>query len=245
MIAHEIVEAVLPLCEGKTIRRVVCGSGFTGVQLNDGNVGVSYRYPGLELVRYVGTMAGRPAADLVHLIVEGNLQEASIGYAAINALTAAGREGLAGGNIYDYLDLKETDVVGVIGDFGRFLNPIRQKCRKLMIFELAEGPDYYPVWSEPLHLPECDIVIITGATLINRTIDAVLANSTKARQIVLMGPTAVQLPEVFAKHGVTLLAGAETLEGERALEMIQEGANGGDLLPYRRSYCVVLEPPEK
>lgn len=238
MIVHELTQALSPLCADITIRSAVCGSGFTAVQLSDGQVGISFRYPTLEPVRYAGSLAGRPARDILQLLVEGNLQETSLGCAVANALTAEGRGQLPGGSLYEHIALRPTDTVGVIGNFRRFLDPIRQQCKALYVFELAEGDGLCPAWMEPRLLPECDTVIITGAALLNHTLDGILSCCTAAREIVLMGPSVVQLPQVFAAHGITLLAGAEVLDGARTLRCIQEGCNGQMIRQLTRDTCV-------
>ena len=230
MIAHDIERKAKELCEGKTIARAVCGSGFTAVELSDGAVGLSFRYPGIEGAKYAGTMAGRPASDLVELVSSLSLQDSSLGIATVNALTAGGRENIPSGSMYDFIDIKPSDTVGIIGNFGKMIDDIKQHSQRVLVFELYPEADMYPIWAEPLLLPECDVVIITGATLINKTTDHIIASSAKAREIVLIGPSVVHMPEVFRPHGVTVLAGAEVTEPEKALHMVSEGAQGNFLI---------------
>lgn len=232
MIVHEMKEYALTLCGDKTVTDVYCG--------------ISFDYPSVAGIRencnrYAGDTIGRPASDLVELADSLSLLEASLGHSTINALTAAGRDQFPEGAVEDFVQPKPTDIVGVIGNFGPMFHRFNEICKEVRVFDFNPQRGQFPAWAEPMLLPDCDIVMITGATLVNKSLDQVLACCTKVRQIVLMGPTAVQVPGVFAKHGVTLLAGAETLEGDKALLAIQEGANGGDLFRYRRSYCVPLQ----
>ena len=57
-------------------------------------------------------------------------------------------------------------------------------------------------------LPACDIVILSGTTLINQSLEQLLEWCAKAREIVLVGSSTPMYPEAFKGTGVTRLAGS-------------------------------------
>lgn len=244
MIVHEMKEYALSLCGDKTVTDVYCGNYFTFVQLSDGSCGISFDYPSVAGIRencnhYAGNTIGRPASDLVELADSLSLLEASLGHSTINALTAAGRDQFPEGAVEDYVEPKSTDIVGVIGNFGPMFHRFNEICKEVRVFDFNPQRGQFPAWAEPMLLPECDIVMITGATLVNKSLDQVLACCTKAREIVLIGPSAVHTPEILKKHGITLLASSEITDPEACIRLIKEGAYGADVLreATRSYYC--------
>ncbi|RLG59076.1 hypothetical protein DRN86_04820 [Candidatus Geothermarchaeota archaeon] len=72
-------------------------------------------------------------------------------------------------------------------------------------------------------LPKADVVIISGTTVVNKTVDHLLELSKGARDIALVGPTTPLAPDVFSKHGVTILSGIIVTNPVRALDVISRG----------------------
>ena len=71
-------------------------------------------------------------------------------------------------------------------------------------------------------LPECSVALITATTIINGTIDELLAVSQGCREVVLLGPSTPLVPEIFdASSGrVTLLAGVVVTNAEELLRTV-------------------------
>lgn len=232
MIYQEMKTYARSLCGDKTVTKVTCGIFFTAVSLSDGSTGISFAFPYGDTCQvkspcYCGSMTGRPASDFVELLGSRNLTEASIAVAVMNALTAKEREGLPNGaGAPELAVIRPTDTVGMVGNFGPLCAEIRSRCKELRIFELKPFGDMYPAWSEPVYLPDCDVVYITASSLVNNTLDGILSCCPNAREIILMGPTVVEMPEVFRAHGITILAGAEVVDGEKVHHMILEGISG-------------------
>ena len=231
MICHEIKEEAFKLAQDKTVTRLTCGPYFAAVSLSDGSCGLSFQFPynshfGEEMMGISGSASGRPASEFCDYICSVGLQSSAIGIALANALTANTREGLPGGDFYDYINITKNDAVGIIGNFGKMNSKIEEMCGELRVFELNPTGKQYPAHSEPLLLPGCDIVVITASTLVNKTVDHIIDSCKNAREIVLLGPTAVDMPEVFKKHGFTYICGAVVEKPQLAHSIISEGANG-------------------
>jgi len=69
-------------------------------------------------------------------------------------------------------------------------------------------PMIYPAAQQAQLLPECDIVILSGTTVINQSIDSLLSMCVKSREIVMVGASTPMFPKGWAGSKVTRLAGS-------------------------------------
>ena len=108
--------------------------------------------------------------------------------------------------------IESGDTVGMVGYIPPVAKKLAQNAKRMIIFDhgawLEGDPDVEPTERQSLLLPECDIVVLTGTTTVNGTIDSLLAMCPKAREIVLVGTSTPMFPEGFRGSGVTRLAGA-------------------------------------
>jgi len=229
MIIDELVEIVLPRCGGKAIADVRIGLGYTSVRLADGGCGLAYTFrgeipPGCNVILEAGSLAGRPAAEIVEWAARLRSIEASVGVATLNALIPVPDEAQVA-DIVANLEAGPDDVVGMVGYFGPVVKKLRKRVARVLVFErtstAAEG--LLPDWAAPKLLPECNIAIVSATTIINRTLDGLLAHCKRAREVVLLGPTTPMLPGFFARRGVTMLSGLRVKQPERLLQIVSEG----------------------
>jgi len=165
----------------------------------------------------------------------------AIGLAAANALANRPHQwserkdaGITEGDLLDVLELKPDDQVGMIGCFSPLVEPIRRRVRRLLIFERGQRltSELLPENQADELLPQCSVAIITATTLLNGTIDALLAAAADCREVVLLGPSTPLVPEVFteAPRRVTLLAGVLVSKVEDLLRSVAEGGCTRDFL---------------
>ena len=133
----------------------------------------------------------------------------------------------------ELIDLQSGKQICLIGAFLSYMKKISASNSKLSILELNKNavPDEYLQYLVADQLVEkaitqSDIVIITGASLANDTIDELLAKIPKDKQVVLVGPTSSLLPDVLFQHGVNIIGGTRILDAKMALQLIAEGAAG-------------------
>lgn len=218
MLMERVLQAARPYLEGKTLQELAVGISMTACCLSDGSVGVSYvlrdSLPnGCSVFPYAQSVEGRLAEEIAAWIVEGtdDLQR-GIGAAVLDAAS----QGLS---IPDDdsptpfgLDIESDDVVGMVGYIRPVAKKLSQNAKEMIIFDhgawLEGDPDVRPTDQQSQLLPGCDIVVLTGTTTINGTIDDLLAMCSKAREIVLVGTSTPMFPEGFSGSGVTRLAGA-------------------------------------
>ena len=214
MLIDDLIEYVLPQTSGKKIQDVRAGLGYTCVQLEDHSCGLAYTFRN-ELGNCCGTMndagslIGRSCSEIVPWAKNTNRLMAAIGLAAINAVLNSPKLDWETGNVTSALAVSPADTFGMVGEFRPILNEIKNKTSNIYVFE--QDPTkiigLYPEDTIPRFLPKCDVVVITSTSIINHTIDQVLANCQNARQVCLVGPSTPLCPELFKLSNVTLLAG--------------------------------------
>ena len=219
MITHKVAQEALKQAAGLTLADVCIGVGYTGVKLSNGMAGTCFTFRnelGLHsgVIQRAGCLAGMSAQDAIKMAMSTNLAEASVGVAAINAILNQGFG--QGENALDKMDIRPTDTVGMVGYFYPVAKQLKETVHKLYIFErnITDG-DLLPDWAENIYLPECDVVIITGVTFINKTIDHVLSLCKKAKEIIIMGASTCMSPSVLKDYGVTLLAGSRVTDADQ------------------------------
>jgi hypothetical protein len=72
-------------------------------------------------------------------------------------------------------------------------------------------------------VPEADIVVITGSTLANGTLDRLLELAENARIVAIVGPTASCLPEPLFRRGVKYIGGIRIRDADMAMQILSEG----------------------
>lgn len=238
----------------RTIRQAVGGGRFCAVMLDDGRVGVANLCPDvcgkpsrhvLDLLPRSGTSAADALATL------SSPERSAIGLATANALanrltgeadesygsalwhsSGRWRQVSIGSDLLDVLELRPDDHVGMVGCFSPMVDRIRQRVRLLSIFERGQRltPDLLPEDRAAELLPQCSVALITATTLINGTIDELLAAARDCREVVLLGPSTPLVPEVFdtSSGRVTLLAGVVVTNAEVLLHTVAQGGGTRD-----------------
>lgn len=234
----------------RTVRQAVAGARFCAVLLDDGGLGVVNICPDGCSSAAPSVAGGLPqpgtsAADVLAAL--GLRERAAIGLATANALAnrschEGGRwdEARNGGDVLDSVELRPDDHVGMVGCFTPLVEAIRRRVRRLTIFERASraGADHLPGDRAPEILPECSVALITATTLVNDTLDGLLAAARQCREVVLLGPSTPLVPEVFAAPGqrVTLLAGVVVTDPD---ELLRTVVVGGGTRDFKRSTAKV------
>lgn len=244
MIVDELIEYSLKYYKGQKIKDVRIGVRFVAVMLDDDSCGISYCFsqPGpFAPVDRVGTLIGTKADEIVKLANGLNLCESSLAIATMNALLQNEEFDCIEQNAMDFIEITKKDTVGMIGQFVPLIEAINEKAGKFYVFEKNGNFETYPDWSEPMLLPECDVVLISGTTLLNKTMDAILNSCTKAREVVILGPTAVPASEIFKKYGVTTIGASKVTDAQGMLEIVSQGGSGVDVTKCNQMFCIKIK----
>jgi len=174
--------------------------------------------------------------------LDDNVLKAAVGIATINALSAILLEDdhcpykpSAYGNALDLVKISKEDTVVMVGAFPPFIKRIQEITKKLFVIEknprsIGKG-DSVEIEPEARLLeliPQANILIITGVTLVNHTLEPILGLARNVRDIVVVGPTASVYPEPLFKRGVTVLGGVRVTDASKMIHLIGEAGSGYD-----------------
>lgn len=85
---------------------------------------------------------------------------------------------------------------------------------------------FAPAKDANMYLPDSDLDVITGVTILNDTLPDLLAMCKSGADILVTGPTAGMIPDAFFKRGVTVMGGILVTKPDELLDIISEGGSG-------------------
>ncbi|SRR5579884_387777 len=233
------------------IDRVVVGLFFTGVKLDNGIAGAcatpiktipeAVCCPSSAMAMpFPGKLRGRRAADLAREAFSAHGIRRAIGIATVNALAdycwrrrphpdVALHHGV---DAFDATEIRPGDRVVVVGAFVPFLKELKRRGQPFLVLEqdpatlkADELPFFRPAEAAAEILPQADVVLITGATLVNNTLEDLLALSAAAR-VTIVGPTVGMLPDAFLARGADVLGCVRITAPDPFLDLLAEGGSG-------------------
>lgn len=234
------------------IEELRVGIFFTGVKLESGHAGVAFTPIGEipEAVCCPSSAARMPDAgkltrkdidELLAYAMSPNPIKSAIGVALLNALSHYlfenglaqhydihyDRDGL------DYMEINPLDTVCLVGAFTPYIRRFKTSGNRFFIIEKTPEPlkpeemKYYRPTTEALDvLSESDVVIITGAAIVNHTIDTLLNHTKPGSRVGIIGPTASMVPDVYFREGVDVMAGVRITDSDLMLRIVGEGGSG-------------------
>ena len=180
-----------------------------------------------------GAFEGKALREAASAVGSWNFREASLALAAVNCELNTSERITAFGAGCDHdthytngLDFKGK-TVGFIGHL-KGSDTLHRDAKRVIIFERDPKPGDYPDSAEEYLLPECDIVLITGSAIINKTLPR-LIELCKDAYTVLTGPS-VPLWPGFLDMGIDMIAGMAVTDEASAVECVRQSVRRS---PYR------------
>lgn len=237
-----VVEELLERIEDErvddlTVEEAILGVGYTAVRIDSGDVGLCHSLLGENpcprgISRRAGTLRDMKALDLARLAASKDLSERVVGMAALNALAhhifQEHRYRVWRGNLLPHLlrEIKPSDTVVLIGYIRPFEKPLREASSKLIILEYdptRRRGRALPGSEAPRILPEADVVVITGSSIANRSIDEVLSLSQDARFKAVVGASTPLLPDPLFDRGVDAVGALRVVDADSLMRIVAEG----------------------
>jgi uncharacterized protein (DUF4213/DUF364 family) len=228
------------------------GIFFTGVRLESGHAGVAFT-PVREIPEAVccptsaarmpdaGNLTGKDIEELLAYAMSSNPIKTAIGVATVNALSHYlfenglgkqydihyGRDGL------DVMGIGPLETVCLIGAFTPYIRRFKASGNQFFILEKTpealraeEMKHYRPPREAPQVLSESDVVIITGAAIVNHTVDELLHQTKPDSRVGIIGPTASMIPDGYFRKGVDIMGGVRITDSDLMLRIVGEGGSG-------------------
>ena len=209
---------------------VIVGLNWTLVEGPQG-VGLAHTPPrgtaGCHALPSPGGYAGRPLRTLAAMWASENVFERAIALAAINA--HCNRDDLSGQSINGFELIEDRGERTVI--IGRFPG-LEKRLPNAAVIERHPGPGDYPEDAGPRLLPKAEYVAITGSTLGNGSLSALLPLVQDAFTV-LIGPSTPLSPALFA-FGIDALSGFVATDREGLARVVSEGGAVAALRGYGR-----------
>jgi uncharacterized protein (DUF4213/DUF364 family) len=234
------------------IERAVIGVFFTGVKLSTGHAGVCAT-PIKEMPEAVCCpssagaafnpfrIKGMAAAKMVADIAGTSGIERALAVATVNALAHLVAERRTDSNVeliedmdaFDAADVTAADKAVVVGAFAPFLRELRKRGASYWVLEKdpstlkpIELPFFRPAEDAPAVVPDADVVFITGTTLVNDTLDTLVALAKPSARLVVAGPTVTMLPDAFFARRCDILGGVKITDPDSLLDVLALGGSG-------------------
>jgi uncharacterized protein (DUF4213/DUF364 family) len=251
-----------------SVERAVIGLFFTGVKLDAGTAGacatprdavpgdvccpVSARAAGYQ------SLAGRPAAELMRDALSENGLRRAVGIATLNALCdlcwrrrpTSGVELLPGADAFDATALQDGQQIVLVGAFIPFLKELKRRRLPFLVLEqnpaalkAEEMPFYRPAEAAPDIVPSADVLLITGSTLLNDTLEDLLAMARPETRVTVVGPTVGMLPDAFIARGADILGSVRITRPDEFLDLLGEGGSAPHFLGHSAEKLVLAWRP--
>jgi uncharacterized protein (DUF4213/DUF364 family) len=260
-----IPEILGPALDSITVERAVIGLFFTGVKLSNGIAGAcatpiktipeAVCCPSSAMAMpFPGKLRGRPALDLAREALGENGIRRAVGIAAMNALADTcwrhrphpEAELRLGIDAFDATEIHQGDNVVVVGAFVPFLRELKRRHQPFLVLEqdpatlkADELPFFRPAEEAGTVVPQADVLLITGTTLINDTLEELLGLAKPTARVTMVGPTVSLLPDAFLRRGADILGTVRITAPDAFLELLAEGGSGYHFLG-RSAQKVVL-----
>lgn len=190
---------------------------------------------------FPGKLAGRPAADLARDALSSHGIRRAVGIAALNALADCCWQRRPNPEIelcpdldaFDATDIRPGDRVVVVGAFVPFLKELKRRGQPFLVLEqdpatlkADELPFFRPAEQAADILPQSEVVLITGSTLVNNTLEELLALARPEARVTIVGPTVGMLPDAFLRRGADVLGCVRITAPDAFLDLLAEGGSG-------------------
>ncbi len=266
--ARLVKEKLAAEYEAISVERVVIGVFFSGIKLSNGSAGLSYT-PVKDVPEAVccPSSAGRifdpfkikgmPAAELLSALNSNEPIKAAVAIAALNALSTVCWERGLTDNYRIQMDTDAVDVVrmpaersvALIGAFVPVLRKLKARGGRWWVIEQdprtlkADELDHFISADQCRQtIAAADVLIITGVTLVNHTLESILEAARPDAEIAVIGPTASLLPDALFARGVRVVGGVWVKKPDELLDVLAAGGSGYHFFDKLAPRMVIEKP---
>ncbi len=243
------------------ISEVRIGVFITAVRLSDNSFGISSTFPNIPMNCYKNSrdfgdftpnrITGLKVIDLLGSTKKNGIIE-TLKVAVLNAISSKYLENkdykiLRNTDPIDLIEINSNKTITIVGAFQSYIRKISNTNSRLFVLELnedafnEEDKKYFvPANDYPKVLPVSDIVIITGLTLVNGTLDDLLKVIKPETQIIVTGPSSSFIPEVLFANNIKIIGSIKITNPELMLKVVSEAGAGFHMFEYcAEKICIV------
>lgn len=248
---EETHQRIIDLLQAAACERIIAdvriGLGYTCVRLDNDDVGLAWtakeRSASCTQRAEAGTLSGRPAVELLKMLVEPDALSRTIGLATANALASGfAAPETTTENVLNILNIQTIDRVVMVGYFDPLVPRIQQTGCRLDILELdSSRPGTLSPEEGDEALAACSVAIITATSIVTGTLDQLLSKLDHPRAAVILGPSTFMRPEVYAGTALTHVAGSRVCDASAVERIVSEGGGTRILKPHLSFETIVLD----
>jgi uncharacterized protein (DUF4213/DUF364 family) len=247
-----VTDILGPELDDIAVERATIGLFFTGVKLTTGHAGAcatpiktipeAVCCPSSAMAMpFPGKMKGKPARDAIKEAFSDHGIRRGVGIAVVNALAELCWERrpnpqvelLRGVDAFDANIFHPNDRTVVVGAFVPFLKELKRRKQQFLVLEkdpdtlkAEELPFYRPAELAREIVPQADVLLVTGTTLLNDTLEDLLSWARPDARVTVVGPTVGLLPDAFLARGADYLGGVRITDPDAFLDLLAEGGSG-------------------
>jgi uncharacterized protein (DUF4213/DUF364 family) len=262
---YNLLESEYKSFAGLKISDVRVGQYLTAVALSDGSIGIASsledEHPFCSKEeRDFGDftplkITGRNVLDLLRSRKDSKLM-ASLKIAVLNAISSgiilSGKYRIVENcDPADMVDYSGHKTVTIVGAFQSYIRKISETESKLFVLELNENAFkdedkkyFVPASEYGKIIPLSDVIIVTGQTLVNGTIDELLNFVKKDSEVIVTGPSGSILPDVLFKNGVSKIGAIRITKPGLVFDVVGQGGLGYHLFRYCAQKICILKGNE-
>ncbi len=151
---------------------------------------------------------------------------------------------------FDATAFHDRDRVVLVGAFIPFLKELKRRRQSYLVLEQnpaalkpEEMPFYRPAELAAEIVPSADVLLITGATLLNDTLEDLLALARPEARVTVLGPTVGMLPDAFLARGADVLGSVRITQPDAFLDLLAEGGSAPHFLGRLAEKIVLARKP--
>ncbi|MBP6977242.1 MAG: DUF364 domain-containing protein [Bacteroidales bacterium] len=249
------------LTDHLTISDVRFGVFLTAVRLSDNSVGFAStmqddQFNCMKKNRDYGEysplhITGRTVSDLFESEKRSSListlKIAVMNAISSNILSQVDYHIIEDADPIELIDLDSSKTITLVGAFHSYIQKILKTNNRLYVLELNESalPDqfreyYVPASESGNVIPESDIVIITGFTLVNSTIDGLLDSVLPKTQVIVTGPSGSLIPDILFRNNVQMVGATRITNPDMLFTLVGEYGAGYHLFSYCAQKICIL-----
>jgi uncharacterized protein (DUF4213/DUF364 family) len=228
---RKLHDGMLPLADPLKVEQVCMGIGYTAVVTGDGSIGVAYTYldakSGCCMIQDYQDFEGRPARDLLALILNPDPLERSMALALINALNRHRAEQLPEDKqntlLFDTLAIGAGTKVSMVGYIKPTVGALESMGAQVDVID-----EFRQMGDKDRFLHKlatwADAALITSTTILNNTLESILDRAAEKVRVALLGPSTPMVAEAFEHRPmIKALAGIVPDRIDTVLKTVRHG----------------------
>lgn len=204
------------------IKQSAVGERYTGIMLNNGNIGVCATLQNEIRVR-PENLKNPDLKRPDHRIIMNTYYNALLNYDNGEYPNA---------DIFEKLDFKKYNNIVMIGYFRTLVKKFEDEQIPLTIFDKAEDDEILTCMKDQkMFLEKADCVILSGTTIFNSTFLDITETTKKDADIFLLGPSNILHNDMFRYRNIKIVFGSIFQQNDmEVIEIINNGGGTPDFL---------------